>query len=345
MKTKLDAGLFILLLSACCSTASWSQSSDAAVLLLGSQGARGVALGESYVAATDGIESIYWNPAGLLTADDRALQFSYSHRPDLVEDFLNYEYGSIGYQINARSAFAANFGYVNFGRGMPLSERSYSYSLGLSFVYLLAKDFTAGITLKRIAQKRPPASDNALAIDLGLLYQIKDVFNTSASLGQLNLGASLSNLGEKAGYFEGQENPLPQFLRAGFVYQASSRTTCGETGLSNLAVLLSFEYQNLLKETEAIDENVWEWGGGVELRVLELIALRLGYHERHPITKQNLIGKTFETGTTFGFGLNLPLSKLGTSLPLTLQFDYAKAPQNSLVDDYQMYTFAGKLEF
>jgi hypothetical protein len=347
MRAVLDIILFILFLTTCFSTtASWSQSSDAAALLLGSQGARGVALGESYVAAMDGIQSIYWNPAGLLTADNRSLQFSYSHRPKLAKDYLNYEYGAIGYQSNAHSAIAANFSYVDFGPRMPLPEHSYSYSLGVSIAHLLAKGFAAGITIKRITQKRPPASDNAFAVDFGLLYQIKNVLNTNASQGQLNFGASLSNVGEKTEYFEDQGTPLPRVLRAGFVYQANSRTIWGETGLSNFTVLFSFEYQNFLnEETEATDENIWEWGGGVELRLLELIAFRLGYHERHPITKQTFIGKTFETGGTFGFGLNLPFKKLRASLPLVLQFDYAKAPQNGFVDDYQIYTFAGKLEF
>ena len=44
----------------------WTQSSNSAVLLLQSLGARGVALGESYVAIADGIHSQYWNPAGLI---------------------------------------------------------------------------------------------------------------------------------------------------------------------------------------------------------------------------------------------------------------------------------------
>jgi hypothetical protein len=65
----------------------------------------------------------------------------------------------------------------------------------------------------------------------------------------------------------------------------------------------------------------------------------LGYHERHPKTRATLLGKTLETGAV-GFGLNLPLHKFNTSLPLVLQFDFASAPQNGFVEDYQMYTFA-----
>lgn len=44
----------------------WSQLSTSATFLLQSLGARGVALGESFVAVNDGIQSLYWNPAGLL---------------------------------------------------------------------------------------------------------------------------------------------------------------------------------------------------------------------------------------------------------------------------------------
>lgn len=168
----------------------------------------------------------------------------------------------------------------------------------------------------------------------------KILSNIRSTEGKLNIGASLSNLGQKAEFFEGQADPLPQFLRLGFAYEILSRRSWAETGFPNLAALISFEYQNLLNE-----ENIWEWGGGVELRFLEIVAFRLGYHERHPKTQATLIGKTLETGGTIGFGLNLPLNKFNTPLPLALQFDFASAPQNGFVEDYQMYTFAVNWEF
>ncbi len=63
-------------------------------------------------------------------------------------------------------------------------------------------------------------------------------------------------------------------------------------------------------------------------------SVSVGYQERHPKTRATLLGKTLETGATFGFGLNLPLRKFNTSLPFVLQFDFASAPQNSFVEDY-----------
>jgi len=130
---------------------------------------------------------------------------------------------------------------------------------------------------------------------------------------------------------------LPRFLRVGFALDLTSKGRA-ETGQHRrFGMLISFEYQNLLNEQE--NENIWEWGAGAELRVLEILSLRIGYHERLPKTKQTFIGKTLDTGTTYGFGLNLPIHHiLKTIPPLRLHFDYASAPQNGWVERYEIFT-------
>lgn len=339
MKSNLSTSLFMaFLISLCYAVTCWAQSTTSAALLLQSQGARGVALGESYVAVTDGIHSLYWNPAGLVSSQE-GLQLAFTHRPELFSDFLNYEYGTLAYQINPRSAVAANFSYVDFGRSTFESIHMYSYAIGVSYGVALIRNVALGFTLKRISQKLGQASANSFAADFGVLYRIQDVLNTRSSQGQLNLGVSLSNIGEKVELFKGQADPLPQFLRVGFAYEMTSRKTWADTEWPNLAMLISFEYQNLLNEQE--NENIWEWGAGVELRFLEIISFRVGYHERHPKTNQTFIGKTLETGMTAGAGVNLPIYRIfKMSQHLILQFDFASAPQGGWVEDYQMYTFA-----
>jgi opacity protein-like surface antigen len=326
--------ILILLISV---IASHAQSSTSAILLLQPQGARGIALGESFVAVSAGMSSIYWNPAGLL-AERQSLQLSYSHRPELFRDFLNYEYGVIGYQFGQRLALAATFNYTDVGRTTFDFLDTYAYAAGVTISTRVWRDLSGGLTLKRISHHIEPRTAHAYAADFGILYSLNEVPHPTATNGVLRLGASFSNLGEKIEFFEGQGESLPQFLRIGFAYDLSSERTWQNTALSNLGLLISFEYQNLLNEQE--EENIWEWGGGVELRFLEIVAFRLGYHERHPKTRATLIGKTLETGASIGFGLNLPLNKFNTSLPLVLQFDFASAPQNGFVENYQMYTFA-----
>jgi len=316
--------------------AAFPQFTTSAGFLLQSLGARGLALGEGYVAVADGGQSLYWNPAGVLRSE-KATQFAFTHRPDLFRNFLSFDCATLVFQLNPRLAVAAHFNYVDFGPTLFEDgvRDTHAYTVGVSLAVQVVSNLRTGLTAKRVAHEADPFSAHSVAADLDLIYRLENILNTRASESQLNLGASLSNLGQKFEYIEGQTNPLPQFLRLGFAYDITSSSRWGNTGLSNLGMLLSFEYQNLLNERE----NIWEWGGGVEVRFLEIVALRVGYHERHPKTKATLLGKTLETGTTVGFGLSLPLNKLNTSLPLNLQFDFASAPQNGFVEDYQMYTF------
>lgn len=320
-------------------TTLYSQSSTSAALLLQSQGARGLALGESYVAIADGIHSLYWNPAGLATYRE-GLQLAFTHRPEIFTDFLNYEYGTLAYQINTHSAVGVNFSYVDFGRSTFESLHMYAYALGVSYSSEVFKDFTFGITFKRISQIAASTSAHALAADFGMLHRIR--FNNHFLPGQLNLGVSLSNLGNKIEFIKGQGDPLPQFLRVGFAYEMVSHHSEAVTGLHNFAMLVSFEYQNLLNIRDDLsNEHIWEWGAGVEVRFLEILSFRFGYHERHPKTNQTFIGKTLETGMTGGVGVNLPIYLLlKMARPLIFRFDFASAPQGGWVENYQMYTFA-----
>ena len=178
----------------------WTQSTNAGVLLLQPLGARGVALGESYVAIADGIHSQYWNPAGLISAQ-KGLQLSYTHRPELVRGVLGYEYGNIAYQISDRSTVAVNFDYFDFEHSGFQSGKSNSYAIGFSYANELTNNVSAGITIKRVLSKIEQLSAHAFAADIGLLYRIDNVLNTKSVQGQLNFGASLSNLGQKIEFF------------------------------------------------------------------------------------------------------------------------------------------------
>ena len=313
------------------------QATTAAVFLLQPLGARGVALGEGFVAVADGAQSLYWNPAGLL-GHEKNLQFVFTHRPVLFADFENYEHATIAYQFSPHLAVAGEFRYVSFGRLDIQQADVYAYAVSGSVAYKIAKGLSAGLTARRISQYIGELSAHSLAIDFGLLYRLENVLNTRVSNGRLNLGASLANIGQDAEFFEGQGDPLPRFLRVGLAYEAAFRGTWSETGWRTFAMLLSFEYQNLLIEDR--EGNIWEWGAGLELRLLEIIAVRLGYHERHPKTDQTLTGETLQTGMSYGFGIAAPLHKLfDWRRKVWLKFDLASAPQNGFVRDYQMYTF------
>lgn len=314
---------------------AWSQFSTSAIFLLQSLGARGLALGESFVAVNDGIQSLYWNPAGLPMSKNR-IEAAFTHRPSILQDIFNFEHFALAYQLGKRSTLAAHYTYVDYGYVGNLPEHTYNYTLGATYAAQINKDLSTGLTLKRISQEFLQSA-HSLAIDLGVLYLWQNFLRAQFLQSQLNFGASLSNLGQKAEFFEDQADPLPQFLRIGFAARLKSRATWTETGLSRAGMLISFEYQKLLND----EEKILEWGTGIEAQFLEMMHFRLGYHKRLPQTNRTAIGKTFETGATYGFGFCIPFHEVfKISAPLTFQFDFASAPQGGWVERYDMFTFA-----
>lgn len=264
---------------------------------------------------------------------------TFTHRPSILQNILNFEHFALAYQLNTRSTLAAHYTYVDYGYVGDPPDHTYVYTLGATYAAQINKHLSTGLTLKRISQELF-RSAHSLAVDVGVLYQWQNFLRAPFCRSQLNLGASLSNWGQKAEFFEGRADPLPQFFRVGLASSLRSRATWAQTGLSRAGMLVSFEYQKLLNDKE----KVWEWGTGMEVQFLEMMLFRLGYHKRFPQTNRTAIGKTFETGATYGIGFNLPVDQIfKLARPFTFQFDFASAPQGGWVERYDMFTLGTRL--
>lgn len=337
--------LFLFIAAMCSGFANpaYTQNTSAAFVTQ-ALGARAVALGESYVAVNGGgVYAQYWNPASI--AGNTGLQMAYTHKPSLFRDALNYEYFAASYPVSAKSNIAAAYNYVDFGRqSTPTSSgdfesvHSFSYVASVSYARQMAGGLAAGVTVKLISQKLG-LDAQSWATDFGLIYAFRNFVSPKSSLGQLNLGASLSNLGQEAEFIPGQSDPLPRLLRLGMAYEFLSKKHSLDTGLPLWAGLVTFEYQNILNS----DEDIWKWGLGAELKLFGIVAGRLGYHERHPKV-QSISRKTFDTGTTFGLGAIIPIDKLfKTTTSMTFHLDYASVKVNSFAERYDMFTLLMEL--
>jgi hypothetical protein len=71
------------------------------------------------------------------------------------------------------------------------------------------------------------------------------------------------------------------------------------------------------------------WGVGVETTVFEFLSLR-GGASFVPFT--GFDGERDRPAYRYGFGLNLPLRKLGSGIPLIISFNYAVEPLNQIVN-------------
>ena len=179
-------------------------------------GARAAALGGAYAGIAGELESVAWNPAGLLGIDQRAASASFSrYLIDTQSGFL-----SVGFP-GARRAWAVSVNYFNYGDMRRTDESGEDLgSFGASDVaayFTVAQKvwsnrIALGANLKAVYSTIDNFSSDAYLIDVGVLIP--------GPLKGMKLGASLSNLGGvRSGYTDNFTDSLPVNFRIGLAHQ------------------------------------------------------------------------------------------------------------------------------
>ncbi len=187
-------------------------TSSAAFLQIG-WGARAAAMGEAVTAASDDVDGIYWNPAGLNGV--KRLQEGFTHNSWL--DGMNFESAAFAVRRDTVSVIGAGIGYLNTGdieRADKYGNASGYYSssdmaLLFSYARVLKPRLSAGATFKIISERIEAASARSFALDAGALYDYKPGLRLGASLRNLGTGITLAKT----------PGPLPLGLRVGAAYQ------------------------------------------------------------------------------------------------------------------------------
>ncbi len=224
-------------------------TSSAEFLTIGA-GARGMALGGSFAAIVNDVESMYYNPAGLPLMET-GLQGMLSVQPYFAD--TNYYWMGLAFPFSdGQYGLGVQLGSFTFG-DQPiyteddpdgLSGRTYNVSetfVGLSFAHAFIDRFTAGVTAKVVLDNLADASATAFAIDIGTNYHAT-LGGRPISLAVViqNLGGSLqhsgsgldftafpagdpiANVDESPARFRAQGFPLPTTFRAGLAYDVVS---------------------------------------------------------------------------------------------------------------------------
>ncbi len=225
--TMLLAGLYVCIGAG--QAAATSESGAAVLLLLIEPGARGIAMGESYVAIADDATASYFNPAALSGQTKKQINFTHMKwLPGLADD-LSYEFLGYAQPLEGWGNVGLNIALLNLGEQLRTDERGNeqgtfrSYDVAVSAAYgdQVSDNMAAGIGLKFIRSnlagqgagiERGKGVGNSFATDLGLLWRVSP---------SLSLGAALRNLGPKMVYIDAsQADPLPQHVVVGLAYQA-----------------------------------------------------------------------------------------------------------------------------
>ncbi len=140
-------------------------------------GSRGTSMGGAVVANTSGVESIYWNPAGLAMLD--GVEVMFSHLTYIADMNVNFGGGAVyvdGFGTIGVSAKVLSVGDMEeTTEAMPYGTgRTYNptyAALGISYARTLTNRVSFGATLYYLNESVFEVRASGVAVDAGFIYE------------------------------------------------------------------------------------------------------------------------------------------------------------------------------
>ena len=175
-------------------------------------GARPVAMGEAYTSVADDVNSIYWNPAGLLRINNSEAT---AMRAQWVEgisfNWAAYARKCLGGCIGVGVEYLTSgdiASYDNLGNNLNQSFNTSDMALNVAYAKVLW-GIPAGINIKILRSTLENESATGIAADLGIQKQIFGSTNE-----KIDLGVTVQNMGLGLKFMQ-QSAPLPLIIKTG----------------------------------------------------------------------------------------------------------------------------------
>lgn len=227
-------------------------------------GAAGVALTD------DATGSTWWNPAGLGFIQKADVNLTYAQLvPGLASD-VSYNYLTYAQPIEGWGAFGIGIVFLSYGESEGTDNAGNStgtfgsneFSPAIYYGTRILPDLSVGAALKYIRIQLAPDDQRGIGttfgLDLATLYKIPAA--------GLRLGLNIQNLGPSVTFInEDQASPLSRNLKTGFAWDAYKQGT--------LALVVAGDFNQSL-----VTSDFRTYNGGLELKIADQIAGRLGYY-------------------------------------------------------------------
>lgn len=315
--------LTVLLLAALSTTtfagAGNRTGTSGATELLIPVGTRDIAMGGSTIATTNGVEALFYNPAGTAKMKNSVGMY-FSHMSYIAD--IGVDYGAVSANFEGLGVLSVSIKSLSIG---DISEtttlapdgtgKTFSpqyFTVGLTYARQLSDRIAVGLTGNLVSERMGEVSASGVAFNVGVMYEnmggvsglslgvvVKNIgpqmtfdgagLYTQASVATVNRGPTLYKI--EAGSFE-----LPSTLEFGVGY----RRTFEEN-----TVLLSTTFQN----NNYSDD---EYKVGAEYAYQDILFLRggMGFSQKQSETD-------YIYGPTFGAGVHYMVGSID------LTFDYA----------------------
>ena len=177
----------------------WRGTAGAQELLI-PVGSRGTALNGAFTSGINGVEAIYWNPAGLAISENMA-QIMFSHQIYLADISVNY--GAVAANFEKFGALGLSIKSLDFGENIAETTienpdgtgREFApifITLGLTYARQISDRVIFGATVKIISEQIINTQATGYALDFGMQY--------FTGLDGLKLGFALKNFGPRMSF-------------------------------------------------------------------------------------------------------------------------------------------------
>lgn len=160
-------------------------------------GARSISTAGAFVATVNGVEAIYYNPAGLDISQQSEVMFSYmNYIADINMSYLGVGtnlggFGSVGLSLKSFDVGDIPITTNEFPDGTGNTYSPTFLTLGLTYSKVLTDRVSIGTTVKFINETIGSASANGFGIDAGVQYKFSN---------NLSIGATINNIGPNMTY-------------------------------------------------------------------------------------------------------------------------------------------------
>lgn len=284
-------------------------------------GPRGIAMGESNLAVAQGIESIFWNPAGVANLE-KSTSVMFSHMSFIAD--IGVEYGAVATNLEGFGVISLSLKSLSIGDilvttttdpdglgGAVFSPQM--LTAGLTYSRQLTERISVGLTANLITETLGEVSSTGFGFNVGVIY------NTLADINGLSIGIAMKNIGPQMQYdgsgmlvlsSVGDQNRPPQYTKieaAKFDLPSSF-----EMGVGYKA---AFDEENALQLSGVFLNNNFsqdEYKLGAEYGYNNQFFVRAGYQMAPQFESEDYL-----YGLTAGVGVSLDLEGVG------IKVDYA----------------------
>lgn len=195
-------------------------------------GARGVAMGESFVAVANDVSALFWNPAGLVQfPEDQAMASHTEYVVDIKHDFFG-----VVYHVSDQDALGASFSSLHM-KDMEVTTEAQPFgtgqfftfgdvAVGLTYSKRMTDQFSFGATVRYAEETLDVLKMRSVMVDLGTYYWT-GISSTRFAVVISNFGSDVKpkgSLTEYSGLTVGdfQSFSLPTVFKLGFAFDPIS---------------------------------------------------------------------------------------------------------------------------